>query len=147
MLPQATGGERAPTMTRNLPPREPRDDDPHRGVEEEQVPLPHLQGLRPGPIPRQSLRRGRQKSISSQRQWFSEVKIANIGAFEGFFPLRHSGVVLGSYLRRIDSCITQLKAHGPSRTCNESQEEEEARSRGSFIPSPVWTPSVHGPTS
>jgi len=24
-----------------------------------------------------------------------------------------------------DSCITQLKAQGPSRTCNESKEEEE----------------------
>jgi len=31
----------------------------------------------------------------------------------------------GSYLRRIDSFITQLKAQGPSRTCNESNEEEE----------------------
>ena len=31
----------------------------------------------------------------------------------------------GSYLRLIDSCITQLKAHGPSRTCKESKEEEE----------------------
>ena len=31
----------------------------------------------------------------------------------------------GSYLRRIDSCITQLKAQGPSRTCNESKEEDE----------------------
>ena len=30
-----------------------------------------------------------------------------------------------SYLRLIDSCITQLKAHGPSRTCNESKDEEE----------------------
>jgi len=30
----------------------------------------------------------------------------------------------GSYLRLIDSCITQLKAQGPSRTCNESKEEE-----------------------
>jgi len=29
----------------------------------------------------------------------------------------------GSYLRLIDSCITQLKAQGPSRTCNESDEE------------------------
>ena len=29
------------------------------------------------------------------------------------------------YLRLIDSCITQLKAQGPSRTCNESNEEEE----------------------
>ena len=31
----------------------------------------------------------------------------------------------GSYLRLTDSCITQLKAQGPSRTCNESKEEEE----------------------
>ena len=31
----------------------------------------------------------------------------------------------GSYLRLIDSCITQLKALGPSRTCNESKEKEE----------------------
>ena len=30
----------------------------------------------------------------------------------------------GSYLRLIDFCITQL-AQGPSRTCNESKEEEE----------------------
>ena len=31
----------------------------------------------------------------------------------------------GSYLRLIHSCITQLKALGPSRTCNESKAEEE----------------------
>jgi len=39
------------------------------------------------------------------------------------------GVVVteaGSYLRLIHSCITQLKAQGPFRTCNESKEEEEA---------------------
>jgi len=30
----------------------------------------------------------------------------------------------GSYLRRIDFCITQLKDQGPSRTCNESKEDE-----------------------
>ena len=35
------------------------------------------------------------------------------------------GVETGSYLRLIDSCITWLKAQGPSRTCNESNEEEE----------------------
>ena len=37
------------------------------------------------------------------------------------------GVVVteaGSYLRLIDSCITQLKAQGTSRTCDESKEEE-----------------------
>ena len=28
-------------------------------------------------------------------------------------------------LRLIDSCITQLKVQGPSRTCNESKEEEK----------------------
>ena len=31
----------------------------------------------------------------------------------------------GSCLRLIDFCITQLRAQGPSRTCNESKEEEE----------------------
>jgi len=36
-----------------------------------------------------------------------------------------NGTEAGSHLRRIDSCITQLKAQGPSRTCNESKEEEE----------------------
>ena len=35
-----------------------------------------------------------------------------------------SGSETGSYLRLIDSCITQLKAQGPSRTRNESKEEE-----------------------
>ena len=29
------------------------------------------------------------------------------------------------YFRLIDSCITQFKAQGPYRTCNESKEEEE----------------------
>ena len=33
------------------------------------------------------------------------------------------GSEAGPYLRFIDSCITQLKAQGPSRTCNESKEE------------------------
>jgi hypothetical protein len=40
----------------------------------------------------------------------------------------------GSYLRLTDSCITQLKAQGPSRTCNESEaEEEEAPERHLFV--------------
>ena len=30
----------------------------------------------------------------------------------------------GSHVRPIDSCITQLKVQGPSRTCNKSKEEE-----------------------
>jgi len=37
------------------------------------------------------------------------------------------GTEVGSCLRRIDSCITQLKAQGPSRTCNESKEEEKKK--------------------
>ena len=36
----------------------------------------------------------------------------------------------GSYLRLIDFCITQLKAQGPSRTCNESTEEGESLTGG-----------------
>ena len=38
---------------------------------------------------------------------------------------RCCGTEAGSYLRLIDSCITQLKAQGPYWTCNESKEEEE----------------------
>ena len=44
------------------------------------------------------------------------------------------GVVVteaGSYVRRTDSCITQLKAQGPCRTCQESEEEEEGWDLGS----------------
>ena len=36
-----------------------------------------------------------------------------------------SGSEAGSYLRLIDSCITPLEAQGASRTCNESEEEEQ----------------------
>jgi len=42
------------------------------------------------------------------------------------------GTEAGSCLRRIDSCITQLKAQGPSRTCNESKEEEEEEGMPTF---------------
>ena len=35
------------------------------------------------------------------------------------------GTEAGSYLRLIDSFITQIKAQGPSRTCSESKKEEE----------------------
>ena len=45
-----------------------------------------------------------------------------------------SGTEAGSYLRLIDSCITQLKAQGPSRTCNECKEEEEEE-EGCLLPS------------
>ena len=44
-----------------------------------------------------------------------------------FYPMRQDvgGSEAGSVLRRIDSCITQFKAQGPSRACKESKEEEE----------------------
>ena len=48
-----------------------------------------------------------------------------------------SGTEAGSYLRLIDSCITQLKAQGPSRICNESKEEEFLLLTGER-----WTPSA-----
>ena len=35
------------------------------------------------------------------------------------------GTEAGSNLRLTDSCITQLKVQGPSRTCDESKEDEE----------------------
>ena len=35
----------------------------------------------------------------------------------------------GSCLRRIDTCVTQLKAQGLARTCNESKEEEKKKIR------------------
>ena len=46
----------------------------------------------------------------------------------------------GLYLWPIDSCITQLKAQGPSRTCNESKEEEEAHRAGTGSGPPPGRP-------
>ena len=47
--------------------------------------------------------------------------------FNSFFHgLYERGFEAGSYLRLIDSWITQLKAQGPSRTSNESKEEEKS---------------------
>ena len=40
---------------------------------------------------------------------------------------RCSASKVGSYLRLLDSFVTQFKAQGPSRTCNESKEEEEKK--------------------
>ena len=61
---------------------------------------------------------------------------AVVGLLRHVVPAERSGVksefrqnprivVLWSYLRLIDFCITQPKAQGPSRTSNESKEEEE----------------------
>ena len=58
------------------------------------VGLARPEGIRPGPgPPTPESRRGRQKSISPSRQWFSKVESAPMRAFEGIHPLEHSGVV------------------------------------------------------
>jgi hypothetical protein len=46
---------------------------------------------------------------------------------------------LGSYLKLIDSCITQFKAQGPSRTCNESKQEEEECFASRNTSTTCWT--------
>ena len=55
-----------------------------------------------------------------------------------------SGSEARSYLRLIDSCITQLKGQGPSRTCHESKGEEVMGSveRGAVKHDPPTTPSL-----
>ena len=53
-----------------------------------------------------------------------------------------SGSEAGSYLRLIDSCTTQLKAEGPSRTCNESKEEEEEAAWGMRAEDQRWRAGV-----
>ena len=49
------------------------------------------------------------------------------------------------YLRLTDFCITQLKAQGPSRTCDESKEEEEKQC-GARVCS-VLAPDERAPSS
>ena len=36
-------------------------------------------------------------------------------------------------MRLVDSCFTQVKAQGPSRTCNESKEEEEEEAKRAML--------------
>jgi len=62
------------------------------------------------------------------------------------------GVPCGRDLRLIDSCITQLKAQGPSRTRNESQEEKEgtccqASSSKARMPTPTCADSCSAPAN
>jgi len=44
------------------------------------------------------------------------------------------------YLRLIDSCITQRKAEGPSRTCNESKEGKKGTWDAMWKPTPLFAP-------
>jgi len=57
-----------------------------------------------------------------------ELRLSTVSAVRRAAAQRNGGFVVteaGLYLRLIDSCITELMAKGTSRTCNESQEEEE----------------------
>ena len=47
---------------------------------------------------------------------------------------RYRGLFQAALDLLIDSCITRLKAQGPSRTCKESKEEEEEGSRSAPVP-------------
>ena len=58
---------------------------------------------------------------SAQAPWFRESLIY-IQFKNNHFTEMCCGTEAGSYLRLIDSGITQLKAQGPSRTCNEEEE-------------------------
>ena len=58
----------------------------------------------------------------------------------------------GLYLRLTDSFITQLKPQRPSRTCNESKEEDKKSSLASgreitMRASPGMTPALSAPAS
>ena len=74
---------------------------------------------------------GRARRLLSASVWVSASEAeSNTGVpcshKKPTLSLSHSPrVVAGSYLRLIDLCITQLEARGPSRTCNESEEDEE----------------------
>ena len=63
------------------------------------------------------------------------LELTHVAADEHFTEIC-SGSEAGSYLSLIDSCITQLKAQGPSRTCNERKEEEEEEV--SKLSAPLW---------
>jgi len=60
--------------------------------------------------------------LRGQRTGVNSEVVQYVGAFGGLDAV----IKAGSYVRLIDSCITQLKAQGPSRTCNESKEEGES---------------------
>jgi len=60
----------------------------------------------------------------------TEQQMQPAGGRNNHFTEMCSGTEAGSYLRLIDSCITQLEAQGPSRTCNESKEGEKKQRVG-----------------
>jgi len=66
------------------------------------------------------------RGISGRKCWTAQV-------------VRSVMATLQWHLRRIDSCITQLKAQGHSRTCDESKEEEEGLGHREICGRKCWT--------
>ena len=79
----------------------------------------------------------RKKNLAAATSYYFRVRPEGVTG-----PLLCSGSEAGSYVRLTDSCITQLKAQGPCRTCNESKEEEEEdfRVRPEGVPGPFFNP-------
>ena len=63
--------------------------------------------------------------------------------------LGQGGVVTeaGSYLSLVDSCITQLEAQKPSRTCNESKKKERSQAYVAGFEEPGFAPVHNLPMS
>jgi len=73
-----------------------------------------------------------QRQVVRPQHIYKHLQIADLAGLAWGAHLvaeMRSGSEVGSFLRLVDSLITQFKAQGPSRTCNESNEEEEKTPR------------------
>ena len=57
--------------------------------------------------------------------WGAELRVKSVVNGKNHSTEMCSGSVAGSYLRLIDSCVTQPKAQSTSKTWNESKDEAE----------------------
>ena len=70
-------------------------------------------------------------TLSGQRSTWTASGMCTSN-YAGALPATRTSSTL-LHLRLTDSCITQLKAQGPSRTCNESKEGKTARCFGVLV--------------
>ena len=64
------------------------------------------------------------------RELHLQELMVQVSGFENnYFTEMGSGSETGSYLRLVDSFITQLKAQGPSRTCNQRVKKKQLSGR------------------
>ena len=117
---------------RELPSTRP-DSTLSRGSLASQYSPPHVHSP---PVAESALLRAPSEHIAclSRRRWVPGLSARDqavlINWYSPQFENNHftemcCGTEAGAYLRLIDSCLTQRKAQGPSRTCNESKEKEE----------------------